>query len=371
MRSGIANLPLHGGKAPRWLFSRMVKLAEGIIEVFIEEFGQQKFLCRLSDPFWFQALGCVLGYDWHSSGVTTVTCGALKEVLDPEIHGLALAGGKGKVSRRAPEHIQRFSDVFNLSTSKINKLKYASKIAAKVDSVAVQDHHQLYHHVTLFDESGNWAVIQQGMNHESGYARRYHWLADNITSFIDTPHDAIVGEKCVDNALNMTAKESLNSRKISVDIVNDNPDKLRKYVVSSRPKYQETLDAWTVGVNLPNITLSMPTKINWTILRDAYEVQPRNFEELIALPGIGPTTVRALALIGELIYGTPPSWKDPVKYSFTVGGKDGVPYPVDRENMDRITEIIKQGVSEAKVGNREKLDAVQRLRRFVQDDIEN
>ncbi len=371
MRSGIANLPLHGGKAPRWLFTRMVKLAEGIIEVFIEEYGHQEFLRRLSNPFWFQALGCVLGYDWHSSGVTTVTCGALKEAIDPEMHGLAIAGGKGKTSRKAPEHIQRFSEIFNLSTSKINKLKYSSRITAKVDSVAIQDSYQLYHHVTIFDKTGNWAVIQQGMNNESGYARRYHWLADNVKSYINSPHEAIISDLRLEKVLDMTSQDSEDSRKISVDIINDNPNKLKKYLIAKRPNFQETLDAWTTGLNLQDITLTMPTKINWSSLREAYEVQPKDYEELIALPGIGPAAVRALALIGELIYGTEPSWKDPVKYSFTVGGKDGVPYPVDRENTDRITEVIKQGVSEANLGNREKLDALQRLRRFVPGDIEN
>lgn len=370
MRTGIANLPLHGGKAPRWLFSRMVKLAEGIVEVIIEEYDQQELMRRLSDPFWFQALGCVLGFDWHSSGVTTVTCGALKEAIDPQKHGLAMAGGKGKVSRSTPEQILKVGEVFNLTTTKLNGLKYSSKLAAKVDSAAIQDNHQLYHHVFLFDEKGNWSVIQQGLDPESTYARRYHWLSEHVTSFISEPHDAILGEHQLDRVLDMTAKDSIESQKISVDLVNDNPKKFKSHFIAARPKYQQTLDVWLPERTASEINLTMPKNINWGRLREAYEVQPKDYEELLALPGIGPATVRALALIGELIYGTEPSWRDPVKYSFTVGGKDGVPYPVDKPVMDRVTEIIKQGIDEAKVGDKEKLEAVQRLRKFVPDDIE-
>jgi hypothetical protein len=369
MRTGIANLPLHGGSAPRWLFTRMVKLAEGIMGVMVDEHGSEEVLRRLANPFWFQALGCVLGFDWHSSGVTTVTCGALKEAIDPEVHGLAVAGGKGRVSRKTPEQILEVGEKFNLSTVKLNGLKYSSKLAAKVDSAAVQDNHQLYHHVFFFDEQGKWTVVQQGLDPGSSYARRYHWLAENVTSFIEEPHEAIQGEQQVDRVLDMTAGESMESRKLAVDLIRDNPDKLRKHFVAARPLHQQTLDTWSTNNNSNELNLSMPKNINWARLRAAYEVQPRNYEELIAQPGIGPATVRALALVGELIYGTSPSWQDPVKYSFTVGGKDGVPYPVDRDVMDRISQIIKQGVEEAKVGRSEQLDAIKRLRRFVPDDI--
>ncbi len=367
-RSGIANLPLHPGKAPKWLFNRMVGLAAGIVDVFIEEYDSFELLRRLSDPFWFQALGCVLGFDWHSSGVTTVTCGALKEAIDPETHGLALAGGKGKTSRKTPEQILRFSETFNLSTAKIERLIYSSKLAAKVDSAALQDNHQLYHHVFIFNEAGNWSVIQQGLDPESHYARRYHWLSEHVTSFTEVPHDAILGNVQLERVLDMTAIDSTANRKLSVDLVKDNPNKLKRQFVSARPKYQQTLDAWLPkGGQVQYLT--MPRNINWSKLREAYEVQPTNYEELISLPGIGPATVRALALIGELVYGTEPSWRDPVKFSFTVGGKDGVPYPVDRAVMDQTTEIIKQGVEESKVGDKEKLHALQRLRRFVPEDV--
>ena len=351
----------------------MVSLAEGIVGVMLEEHGSEEFLRRVADPFWFQALGCVLGFDWHSSGVTTVTCGALKEAINPAEHGLAVAGGKGKVSRKTPEQIVELGEKFNLSTSKLEDLKYSSKLAAKVDSAAVQDNHPLYHHVFFFTEQGDWTVVQQGLDSDSGYARRYHWLAENVNGFVDEPHDAIVCDTHVDQVLDMTASDSKESRAVAVDLVKDNPERLKKYILAPRLGNQQTLDAWGAGAGIgiegSIKQLDMPKHINWDRLRDAYEVQPKNYEELLAQPGIGPATVRALALIGELVYGTAPSWRDPVKYSFTIGGKDGVPYPVDRPVMDRITEIIKQGVDEARVGKRDKLEALQRLRKFVPGDV--
>jgi hypothetical protein len=370
MRSGTAALPLHGGKAPPWLFTRMVKLAEAIIQVMINEHGHKILLQRISDPFWFQALGCVLGFDWHSSGVTTVTCGALKQAVNPQEHGLAIAGGKGGVSRKTPGQIMQFGEIFNLSSLKLDHLKYCSRITAKVDSAAIQDNHQLYHHVFIFEERGSWAVIQQGLDPVNRYARRYHWLDDKVTDFLYEPHDAIMGDSKIDHVLDMTAENSGKSRKVTVDLVNDNPNKLKKYILKPAPSHQPTLDSWLPcsGFSVHEKKLKMPWNINWSKLSEAYEVQPRNFEELISQPGIGPSTVRALALIGELVYGAEPSWRDPVKYSFTVGGKDGVPYPVDRKVMDETTQIIKQGVNEARIGNREKLEALNRLRCFVPDD---
>ncbi len=370
-RTGIANLPLHGGKAPKWLFKRMVSLAEGIIDLTIHEYGKDEFLRRVSDPFWFQALSCTLGFDWHSSGTTTVTCGAIKEAVEPAKLGIAVAGGKGKVSRRTPDEIEEFGDSFNLSTSKLEKLKYSSRMAAKVDNAAIQDQHQLYHHIFIFTEEGNWTVIQQGLNPENQYARRYHWLSEQVESFIEEPHNAIICDLNLDRVLDMTARVSESARNIAVDLVNDNPNKIRNMLRPTRPSNQRSLDEWMPALNhqVEHRVLSMPWNINWNRLRDAYEVQPKNYEELLSIKGIGPATVRALALIAELVYGEPPSWQDPVKYSFTVGGKDGVPYPVDRKTMDRSTEILKQGITEARVGKKDKLAALQRLRRFVPEDI--
>jgi hypothetical protein len=360
-KTGIANLPLHPGKAPRWLFKRMVELSKGIVGVIIHEYGKDEFLKRISDPFWFQALSCVLGYDWHSSGTTTVTCGALKEAIKPEEFGLAIVGGKGKASRRTISEIEKVGESFNLSTSSLKKLKYSSRMAAKVDNAALQDGHDLYHHVFIFSESGRWAVIQQGMDTERCYARRYHWLSEQLKSFVLEPHQAIIGEIKQEKALDMTAKTSEKAQKISVDLVNDNPIHLKRdWARIKLPSTQRTLDNWTK----PFHYLEMPRTINWSKMKEIYDFQPRNYEELLSIRGVGPSTVRALALISELIYGERPSWQDPIKYSFAVGGKDGVPFPVDRRAMDQSSEILKQGIEQAKIGRNEKLSALKRLKDY-------
>jgi len=364
-RTGVANLPLHPGKAPRWLFKRMVLLSKGIVGAISYEYGNDEFLRRLSDPFWFQALSCVLGFDWHSSGTTTVTCGALKEAVNAEDYGFVIAGGKGKASRKTLQQIEEIGGHYNFSTAKIEELKYSSRMAAKIDNTAVQDGHNLYHHVFLLTEKGLWGVIQQGMNSETSYARRYHWFSEHFDSFVYEPHDAIVGDKYQEKALDMTSKKSESAQKISIDLVNDRPEHLKRdWAELTRPLNQRTLDNWMLSKrnSKPIDYFVMPRSINWQKMREIYDFQPRNYEELIAIRGVGQNTVRALALISDLIYGNKPSWKDPIKYSFTVGGKDGVPFPVNRKAMDEATEVIRSGVRQAKIGDEEKLHALERLR---------
>ena len=366
IRTGIANLPLHGGAAPKWLFNRMVKLSEGIIDVIIHEYGQEEFLIRISDPFWFQSLSCILGFDWHSSGCTTVTCGALKEAIKPEKHGFAIAGGKGKASRKTIEQIEEIGETFSFSDSKIKELQYSSRMSAKVDNTAIQDGHNLYHHVFLFTEKGKWSVIQQGLNSDTSYARRYHWLS-GFDSFIEDPHNSIIGEN-TGNVLNMASKDSVSSQKTCVDLVKDHPRHLiNDWASLTRLETQTTLDGWTVSKSYSRdvVSLDMPRSINWNKMREIYDFQPKNYEELLSLKGVGPKTVRALALISELIYCDKPSWDDPVKFSFAHGGKDGVPFEVDRKSLDESTEFIKQGISQAKIGEKEKLHAIRRLHNFV------
>ena len=367
-KTGVANLPLHSGKAPRWLFKRMVALSKEITEVIIYEYGKDEFLRRISDPFWFQALSCVLGYDWHSSGCTTVTCGALKEAIDPQEFGFAITGGKGKASRKTPFEIEQIGEIYNLSTTAINELQYSSRMAAKVDNTAIQDGYNLYHHVFIFSENGKWTVLQQGMNSENNYARRYHWLSEHIKNFVCEPHNAIVGDNYQEKVLDMTAKQSASTQKISVDLVNDDPRHLRRdWAELTKPYNQKTLDNW-MKYECENKSLDyliMPRSINWQKMREIYDFQPKNYEELLAIKGVGPNTVRALALISDLIYGEKPSWKDPVKYSFTVGGKDGVPYPVDRKAMDESTEFLKISVESANIGNKDKIQALRRLHNFI------
>jgi len=368
---GIAKLPLHYGKAPRWLVVRMRKLAKQIVTIIIDEYGTNGFLNRISDPFWFQALGCVLGYDWHSSGVTTVVTGTLKQAIIPEEHGIAVCGGKGKISRQAPVEIAGVEEKFGFTSDRIEKLQYASRMSAKVDNAAIQAGYQLYHHAFFVTENGQWAVVQQGMCTRDRTARRYHWVSEKTKDFVVEPHNAIVGDVKREVALDMTARESEECRKISVDTVKEPPKKFMRMIMSIRPAYQKSLQEWlpkTAEITwkeYPIDVLSMPRNVNWKALQQVYEFQPRNYEELLGFRGIGPATVRGLALIAELIYGKKPSWKDPVKYSFAYGGKDGVPYPVNREAMDKSIQVLKQAIQDAKIGDKEKMRSLQRLRRFV------
>jgi len=367
-RTGVASLPLHGGKAPAWLTTRMCKLAKEITAIIIDEYGTSTLLMRLSDPYWFQALGCVLGYDWHSSGVTTVLTGVLKQALSPQEHGVAVCGGKGKTSRKTPAEIANAAKQFGLSEKSINALTYSSRMTAKVDNTAIQAGYQLYHHAFLLTENRKWAVIQQGMSSEDRTARRYHWLSDSVTSFVVEPHNAIVCDSKREKALDMTAKTSEGTRKASVDIAKESPNRLMRLFEAARPLQQKSLQDWLPQGNVEQqgmAVLQMPRNINWKLLRQVYEFQPRNYEELLSVKGVGPATVRGLALVAELVYGEKPSWEDPVKYSFAYGGKDGVPYPVDRRAIDESIQLLRQTVQAARIGDREKVSSLQRLRRFV------
>jgi hypothetical protein len=367
-KTGVANLPLHPGKAPRWLFKRMVALSKEITKVIIYEYGTDEVLRRLSDPFWFQAFSCVLGYDWHSSGTTTVTCGALKEALRQEDLGITLCGGKGKASHNTLVEIEACAQDYRHSSSLIDRLQYCSRMAAKVDNTAIQDGHTLYHHVFIVSENKKWAVVQQGMNDATGYARRYHWLSEDVASFICEPHNAIVGDDRGETVLDMTAKQSTAVQRLSVDLVNDHPSHLKHdWAVLSRHQKQKTLDDWQSSLLTKTTppSLDMPRSINWQTMKQIYDVHPTNYEELLALKGVGPQTIRALALISDLIYGEAPSWEDPVRFSFTVGGKDGVPYPVNRKAMDESAALLRQSIEQASLGQKEKLQAFQRLRGFL------
>lgn len=365
-RTGVTRLPLHYGRAPRWLVARMIKLADAIVTIIIDEYGRDEFLQRISDPFWFQALGCVLGYDWHSSGVTTVLTGVLKNAVKTEKHGVAVCGGKGKASRKAPNEIRLTGEKFGFSKSDVDRLVYSSKMSAKVDNTAIQAGYPLYHHAFFLSEEGKWAVVQQGMSAEDRTARRYHWLSDHVKEFVVEPHEAIVGDTKRDTVLNMTAKESEECRKASVDISKERPTKFKHLLESARPAYQKSLRQWMPNTKDYAINiLSMPRRINWNALRKAYEFQPRNYEELLSIRGVGPATVRGLALISEIIYGKPPNWKDPVKFSFAYGGKDGVPRPVDRKAMDKSIQILKEAIQSAKIDNKTKLKSLRKLRQYI------
>jgi hypothetical protein len=364
-RTGVTSLPLHYGKAPRWLAFRMQKLAKEMVTIIVDEYGVDTFLKRISDPFWFQALGCVLGYDWHSSGVTTVLTGVLKSAVNQTELGLTICGGKGKTSKKTPAEIDQLGEKYGFSSSKLDSLLYASRMSAKVDTTAVQAGYPLYHHAFFVTERGEWAVVQQGINAKDKSARRYHWLSENVKDFVVEPHDAVVGDTKKDAVLDMTAKASEGCRKSSTDIAKEEPKKLRNLLLSIRPVHQKSLQEWIPsppGKEYAIDAFSLPRSLNWNAVKRAYDFQPKNYEELIGIRGVGPATVRALALVSDLVYGEKPCWEDPVKYSFCVGGKDGVPYPVDRATYDETIEILENTVKQAKVGGKEKLNAVKRLR---------
>ncbi len=368
---GTAVLPLHYGKAPRWLVTRMIKLAREITTIIVDEYGRDVFLQRVSDPYWFQALGCVLGYDWHSSGVTTVLTGVLKNALKPEEHGLTVCGGKGKVSSQTPAEISQVGEKFGFSTSRIEMLRYASQMSAKVDNTAIQAGYPLYHHAFIVAEDGKWAIVQQGMNVKDRTARRYHWLSEHVQNYVLEPHDAIVGNTKREIALNMTAKQSQNCQKVSTDVAKEKPKKVMRQLRSIRPAHQTSLKKWMPEARWKEYVVDMlylPSNLNWKAMKRAYEFQPKNYEDLLGIKGVGPATIRGLALISELIYGEPPSWKDPVKYSFAYGGKDGVPYPINRKTMDQSIQILESAIRNAKIERKEKLWSLQRLRKYVPAD---
>jgi uncharacterized protein len=349
----------------------MKALADEMIRVMVEDRGEESFLERVADPYWFQAFGCVLGFDWHSSGLTTVVTGVLKDVLTFEKHGIALAGGKGSASKKSPHEIEENAIRAGLSTNKISDLKYASRMCAKVDTAAIQAGYPIYHHVFFLSESGKWAVVQQGICTRDRTARRYHWLSDHIRNFVEEPHEGIVGDASKSSVLNMTAKESSENRKISVDLAKDKPENLISSV-KTLCFSEETLDSWTgasrankMPAQLNNFqAYLMPSRLNWKVFFDMYDVQPSNYEELLALEGVGPATVRALALVSQLLYGAPASWKDPVKYSFAHGGKDGVPFPVNRGAMDGTVKYLREMLQASEVERKMKEDALRSIEKI-------
>lgn len=355
-KTGVADLPLHRGKAPRWLFSLMKELARNIVLVMVEETSSKEVIRKLSDPFWFQAFGCVLGFDWHSSGLTTTVCGALKEGLKglEKETGIFVCGGKGGTSRRTPEEIRIYGEKYSLEKSP-EELIYASRMSAKVDSTCIQNGYTLYHHSFIFTREGDFCVIQQGMNPLSGYARRYHWLSEEIESFVCEPHKAICCNERR-SALNMVAKESEKAREVSASLSREEPD----FILRELKKLK--------SLKLPPLHQVFLEDINPDSLRPillkTYESQIQGFEQLLSLPRVGPKTIRALALISDLAYGAKPSLKDPVTYSFAHGGKDGHPYPVKREEYERTVEFLKKAIEEANLGRQEKLEALRRLKRY-------
>lgn len=348
MRTGQADLPLHTGRAPRWLFERMAALAREMALAILVEEGPGGLLRRLADPVWFQAFGCVLGFDWHSSGLTTTVCGALKEGLrEVPDTGLEIAGGKGRASRRTPQEIEQACERTGQDAAGLVR---ASRLTAKLDSAAVQDGFDVYHHTFLFAADGTWAVVQQGMSETTGMARRYHWLTP--PRFDRDPHAAIAGGQR-GPVLNLVAAESESNRGVSTALAREEPALVVRDVERMRdlqmPRRHQIL--------LRDLD---PGRLRRVLLH-AYEAQPRDFTELLAVPGVGAKGLRALSLVAELAYGEPASVRDPVSYSFAHGGKDRTPFPVDHATYDSTIASLHQALGEARVGRNDKLAAFRRL----------
>ena len=370
---GIATFGLDEGKCPKWLFERMVKLSRKMVYLMVDKFGAEEVVKRLADPVWFQSLGTVLAFDWNSSGLTTILTAALKEAIRGQENklGIFICGGKGKTSRKTPDEILSWSNALGLEIEKAKNLVYNSKMAAKVDSALIQDGFQIYHHSFIFTKSGSWAVIQQGMNTLNQTARRYHWYSDKLKfhspitgseKLVLEPHTGIASQKKFKNVLNLTKKESEPTQKLSVELVNQNFYSLMRDVkilqkhiteLNQMIKFKNKNQELTL-LNLENKEYKYHPVVKENFFKNKYlekilfeltERKPKSYEELLSLYGVGPKTIRALALVSEVIYGAKPSYEDPARYGFAFGGKDATPYPVDRLTYDKAIDMLKNNLS--------------------------
>jgi hypothetical protein len=343
-----ADLPLHYGKVPPWLAQRMTLLGGAIIESIVVEYGKAAVLSRLSDPFWFQAFGCALGMDWHSSGITTSVMGSLKAAVNPAFKdlGIYICGGKGKHSRKTPDELILFADRTGLNGTDLVR---SSRLTAKVDNTAIQDGFQLYLHSFIVTDEGDWAVVQQGMNDATGMARRYHWHSEKVQSFVENPHTFIYGKNQGD-ILNLVDVNAGPSKSGILNIVQEHPalmmPEIQKIIM---PKHHEVR---ATNVNLKRLG---------AVLALAHDSDIRNFESLLLLEGVGPRTIQSLALVSEVIHGTPSRFSDPARFSFAHGGKDGHPFPVPTKVYDETISILKHSVEKAKLGNSDKQQAIKSL----------
>jgi uncharacterized protein len=352
-RSGSADLPLHGGHVPKWLSERMAKLGLAITESIITEYGKAEILRRLSDPFWFQSMGAVMGMDWHSSGITTSVMGALKRVINPKAKelGIYICGGKGKFSRQTPAELLSFGERTGVNADQLIR---ASKLSAKVDNTAVQDGFQLYLHSFIVSNTGDWTVVQQGMRENSSTARRYHWHSDSLRSFVEEPHTGIIGIN-QGNILNMVAKEALPAQQGIMNISKDDPSKIISEIEHLIMPVHHNVTGKDIDI-----------KRLGTILWLAHDTQPKDFEELLLLQGLGPRTLQSLALVSEVIHGTPSRFKDPARFSFAHGGKDGHPFPVPTRVYDETINTLQTAVEKSKLGNTDKHQAIKALTKIAQ-----
>jgi len=351
-RSGVADLPLHGGRVPAWLATRMTTLGTAIAESVIHYYGPSELLSRLSDPFWFQALGSVMGMDWHSSGITTSVLGALKRGLNPRAAelGLYVCGGRGRHSRRAPDELRAVAERASLDG---DALVRTSRLTARIDNNAIADGFQIYLHGFIVSASGEWAVVQQGMNERQRLARRYHWHSAAVRDFTCEPHTAIVGERTgvIQNLVDAGARPA---QEAMLAISREHPDRiLREIRQWSAPRHH---DVRSEDVDLKRLG---------AVLALAYERELADFASLLLVEQLGPRTLQSLALVAEVIHGTPTRFEDPARFSFAHGGKDGHPFPVPLHTYDASISVLRRALDRARLGDPDRLDGMQRLDRFV------
>ena len=352
-RSGTADLPLHGGRVPPWLAHRMTELGTAIAEHFVLEYGSGEFLTRLSDPFWFQAYGAVMGMDWHSSGITTSVLGALKRGLNPRFAdlGLMVCGGRGRHSIRTPDELRSFGMKTGLDG---DALAQTSRLTARIDNNAVADGFQLYLHSFIITNSGEWSVVQQGMNSENRSARRYHWHSTTVRDFVSDPHTAIVG-KPQGEILNLVDTRAGRAQQALLTIAKEPVDatlsEARKLTMPVRH-----------NVSAKDIDL----KRLGAVLAVAHVQELRDFASLLLLEGLGPRTLQSLALIAEVVHGAPSRFTDPARFSFALGGKDGHPFPVPLNTYDESLAVLRRSLEAARIGHTEKVQGFKRLDQLTQ-----
>ena len=358
MRTGSADLPLHGGHVPKWLADRMTALGRVLTEAIVLHYGTDEMLRRLAHPFWFQSLGAVMGMDWHSSGITTSVLGCLKRGLAPisdEI-GLYVCGGKGKESRATPIELARVGERTGIDGT---KLAAESRLVAKVDGACVQDGFDLYLHGFFVTKDGHWTVVQQGMNDASGMARRYHWLSEGLASFVEEPHSAIDG-KPVGEIVNLTDARAKRSRDAQVELVREGPAKVIPLLARTREAKQKQLH-----LALPDrhevIASDVVMRRVHAAIAAAHERGPIDFVDVLTTPGVGARTLLSLAMVAEVVHGAPSRFSDPARFSLAHGGKDGHPFPVPTKVYDETIRVMKRAVEAAKLGERDRLSAIQRL----------
>lgn len=345
MKTGIATVPLDYGKCPKWLFERMKNLGGIMMELIIEEFGTKEFLKRLSHPVWFQSFGSLLAFDWNSSGLTVVLTAALKSASQERNLGIYFAGGKGEVSKKTPYELVMIGEKIGFDGSHYAKL---SKLVAKIDNSLIQDNFNLYHHVFVINEEGEWVVIQQGMNQNIQQARRYHWFSGDLKNLTEEPHSGIASEVFIRKVLNLTDSQSRDNKQGMIKVLLEEKQLL--------PEIEKIFNWKGKNLFLPNIEFHYHPVVEERFdikrikqtLDKAKFLEPKSIEDLLLIEGVGPKTIRSLSLASELIYGAKPSFDDPARYTFAHGGKDGTPYFVDRQTYDQTIRIFNKALEISK-----------------------